>query len=148
MKPASLSMRLGLTVSTLGAMLVVFLAILAYFALTHELNALSRDSLQKKMAQVEHSLSLYVDAKEVSGKPHILLDQVMGHDNLTLTIYDRLNLRSPLLKAGSGLRDPRVELRAVRAATDQLTYSDSTDAEGAKFLTASKLIRLKDGSRV
>lgn len=62
MKPASLSMRLGLTVSTLGALLVVFLAILAYFALTHELNALSRDSLQKKMAQVEHSLSMYVDA--------------------------------------------------------------------------------------
>ena len=102
MKPSSLSMRLGLTVSILGALLVVFLAILAYFALTHELNALSRDSLEKKMAQVEHSLSLYVDANEISGKPHILLDQVMGHDNLTLTIYDRLNLRSPLLKSGSG----------------------------------------------
>ncbi|WP_226501315.1 heavy metal sensor histidine kinase [Pseudomonas sp. MWU16-30322] len=148
MKPASLSMRLGLTVSILGALLVVFLAILAYFALTHELNALSRDSLDKKMAQVEHSLSLYVDANEVSGKPHILLDQVMGHDNLTLTIYDRSNLRSPLLKSGSGLKDPRAELRAVRAATEQLTYSDSSDGEGAKFLTASKLIRLKDGSRV
>ncbi|MFM9379836.1 heavy metal sensor histidine kinase [Pseudomonas sp. UV AK001] len=148
MKPASLSLRLGLTVSILGALLVVFLAILAYFALTHELNALSRDSLEKKMAQVEHSLSLYVDANEVSGKPHILLDQVMGHDNLTLTIYDRGNLRSPLLKSGSGLTDPRIELKAVRATTDQLSYTDSIDAEGAKFLTASKLIRLKDGSNV
>lgn len=48
MKPASLSMRLGLTVSILGALLVVFLAILAYFALTHELNALARDSLKRK----------------------------------------------------------------------------------------------------
>ena len=72
MKPASLSLRLGLTVSILGALLVVFLAILAYFALTHELNTLSRDGLEKKMAQVEHSLSLYVDANEISGKPHIL----------------------------------------------------------------------------
>ncbi|WP_288097399.1 heavy metal sensor histidine kinase [Pseudomonas sp.] len=148
MKPTSLSMRLGLTVSMLGALLVVFLATLAYFALTHELNALSRDSLEKKMAQVEHSLSLYVDASEVSGKPHILLDQVMGHDNLTLTIYDSSNLRSPLLKSGSGLMDTRVELRAVRATTDQLAYTDSTDADGAKFLTVSKLIRLKDGSNV
>ena len=148
MKPASLSMRLGLTVSILGALLVVFLAILAYFALTHELNALSRDSLEKKMEQVEHSLALYVDANEVTGKPHILLDQVMGHDNLTLTIYDRVNQRSPLLKSGSGLSDPRVELKAVRATTDQLAYSESTDAEGAKFLTVSKLIRLKDGSSV
>lgn len=137
MKPSSLSMRLGLTVSVLGALLVVFLAILAYFALTHELNSLARDSLEKKMAQVEHSLSLYVDANEITGKPHILLDQVMGHDNLTLTIYDRLNLRSPLLKSGSGLTDPRVELKAVRATTDQLAYSDSLDAEGAKFLTVS-----------
>ena len=66
MKPASLSMRLGLTVSILGALLVVFLAILAYFALTHELNALSRDSLEKKMAQVEHLAELQI---------HLLLGQ-------------------------------------------------------------------------
>ena len=148
MKPVSLSLRLGLTVSILGALLVVFLASLAYFALTHELNSLSRDSLEKKMAQVEHSLSLYIDANEVSGKPHILLDQVMGHDNLTLTIYDRSNLRSPLLKSGSGMADPRVELKVMRAATDQLAYSTSTDAQGVKFLTASRLIRLKDGTSV
>lgn len=148
MKPASLSLRLGLTVSILGALLVVFLAILAYFALTHELNALSRDSLEKKMEQVEHSLTLYADTGEISAKPHILLDQVMGHDNLTLTIYDLNNLRTPLLKSGSGLTDPRIELKAVRATTDQLTHTDSADAEGAKFLTVSKLIRLKDGSNV
>ena len=52
MKPASLSMRLGLTVSILGALLVVFLAILAYFALTHELNALSRNSLAQKLSLI------------------------------------------------------------------------------------------------
>ena len=148
MKPASLSMRLGLTVSILGALLVVSLAILAYFALTHELNALSRDSLEKKMEQVEHSLSLYTDTGEISAKPHILLDQVMGHDNLTLTIYDRSNLRTQLLKSGTGLADPRLELKVVRAVSDELAYATSTDAEGAKFLTASRLISLKDGTRV
>ncbi|HEF4761588.1 TPA: heavy metal sensor histidine kinase [Pseudomonas putida] len=148
MKPASLSLRLGLTVSILGAVLVVLLAVLAYFALTHELNALSRDSLARKMEQVEHSLSLYNDPGEISSRPHILLDQVMGHDNLTLTIYDRYYLRTPLLKSGSGLADPRLELRAVRTATEQLAYSSSIDAKGAKFLTASRLIRLKDGTRV
>ncbi|WP_426205412.1 heavy metal sensor histidine kinase [Pseudomonas sp. TWP3-1] len=148
MKPASLSLRLGLTVSILGALLVVFLAILAYFALTHELNALSRDSLQKKMEQVEHSLSLYTDVGEISAKPHILLDQVMGHDNLTLTIYDQHKLRTPLLKSGSGMADPRLELKAARASSEQLLYTSSTDAEGAKFLTASRLIAIKNGSRV
>ena len=148
MKPASLSLRLGLTVSILGALLVVLLAILAYFTLTRELNALSRDSLAKKMEQVEHSLSLYDSPGEISSKPHILLDQVMGHDNLTLTIYDRYYLRTPLLKSGSGLADPRLELKAVRAATEQLAFSSSVDAKGAKFLTASRLIRIKDGTSV
>ncbi|MNH94933.1 Sensor protein CzcS precursor [compost metagenome] len=148
MKPASLSLRLGLTVSILGALLVVFLAILAYFALTHELNTLSRDGLEKKMEQVEHSLSLYDGTGEISGKPHILLDQVMGHDNLTLIIYDFNNLRTPLLKSGAGMTDPRLELKAVRATGDQLAYSSSIDEMGVKFLTASKLIRLKDGTRV
>lgn len=148
MKLASLSLRLALTVSTLGALLVVLLATLAYLALTHELNALSRESLAKKMEQVEHSLVLYTDIDDISSKPHILLDQVMGHDNLTLTIYNHNNLRAPLLKSGTGMADPRLELKAVRAAIDQLAYSASTDAQGAKFLTASRLIRIKDGSSV
>ena len=38
----------------------------------------------------------------IAFSPHFLLDQVMGHDNLTLTIYDRGNLRTPLLKSGTG----------------------------------------------
>lgn len=103
MKSVSLSLRLGLTVSIVGALLVVLLASLAYFTLTHELNAVSRDSLEKKMEQVEHSLALYTDPGEISSKPHILLDQVMGHDNLTLTIYELSNLRAPLLKSGTGM---------------------------------------------
>ena len=148
MKPASLSMRLGLTVSILGALLVVFLAILAYFALTHELNALSRNSLAQKMEQVEHSLSLYADSAEIRSAPHILLDQVMGHDNLTLTIYDRTNLRTPLLKSGSGMADPRLERKAVLAANEQLAFSSSTDDQDKRYLTASRLIRIKDGTRV
>ena len=45
MKPTSLSMRLGLSVSVMGAALVVLLAALAYFALTHELDALAKKSL-------------------------------------------------------------------------------------------------------
>ncbi|CAH0284272.1 two-component system heavy metal sensor histidine kinase CusS [Pseudomonas sp. PvR086] len=148
MKPASLSMRLGLTVSILGALLVVFLAILAYFALTHELNALSRNSLAQKVEQVEHSLSLYADAAEIRSAPHILLDQVMGHDNLTLTIYDRSNLRTPLLKSGSGMADPRLERKAVLAADEPLAFSDGTDDQGKRYLTASRLVRIKDGTRV
>ena len=137
MKPVSLSMRLGLTVSILGALLVVSLAILAFFALTHELDTLARSSLDKKLQQVEQHLSMYDDTADVSSKPHSLLDQVMGHDNLNLTIYDLTNLRKPLLKFGSGLSDFRVELKEASATGDKITYSTYTDDEGRHFLTAS-----------
>ena len=148
MKPVSLSMRLGLTVSILGALLVVFLAVLAFFALTHELDKLAKNSLINKMEQVEHSLSLYDDTADVNSKPHSLLDQVMGHDNLNLTIYDLKNLRTPLLKFGPGLSDPRTEFKAATAAVDKVSYSTNSDGEGRHFLTASKLIPLKNGVSV
>ena len=148
MKPVSLSMRLGLTVSILGALLVVFLAVLAFFALTHELDKLAKNSLINKMEQVEHSLSLYDDTADVNSKPHSLLDQVMGHDNLNLTISDLKNLRAPLLKFGPGLSDPRTELKAATAAVDKVSYSTNSDGEGRHFLTASKLIPLKNGVSV
>lgn len=148
MKPASLSMRLGLTVSILGALLVVFLAALAFFALTHELEKLAKRSLDKKFEQVEHSLSLYKDTADINSNPHSLLDQVMGHDNLNLAIYDFANLRSPVLKVGAGLSDLRIELKAAVAAVDKISYSTNSDGEGRHFITASKLIRLKDGTSV
>lgn len=148
MKPASLSMRLGLTVSILGALLVVFLAVLAFIALTHELDKLSKSSLDSKMQQIEHSLSTYQKPTAIKAEPHALLDQVLGHDNLNLTLYDLNNLRSPLLKSGTGLTDPRVELKAANAAVESLSYSRSTDAEGRHFLTASRLASLQNGTRV
>ena len=148
MKPVSLSMRLGLTVSILGALLVVFLAVLAFFALTHELDKLAKNSLDKKMQQVEHHLSLYEDTTDVNSNPHSLLDQVMGHDNLNLAIYDLTNLRTPLLKFGSGLSDLRIELKAASATVDKISYFTNSDGEGRHFLTASKLIRLKNGTSV
>ncbi|SEE02008.1 two-component system, OmpR family, heavy metal sensor histidine kinase CusS [Pseudomonas mohnii] len=148
MKSASLSMRLGLAVSIMGALLVLFLAVLAFLALTHELDKLSKDNLSEKMRQIEHSLSLYEKPVDINIKPHVLLDQVMGHDHLNLTIYDLINMRTPLLKSGFGLTDPRVELKAAGAATDKVSYSRSTDDQGRHFLTASRLIRLPNGTNV
>ncbi|OOL33903.1 MULTISPECIES: heavy metal sensor histidine kinase [Pseudomonas] len=148
MKSASLSMRLGLAVSIMGALLVLFLAVLAFLALTHELDKLSKDNLSEKMRQIEHSLSLYEKPVDINIKPHVLLDQVMGHDHLNLTIYDLINMRTPLLKSGFGLTDPRVELKAAGAAADKVSYSRSTDDQGRHFLTASRLIRLPNGTNV
>ena len=56
MKRASLSLRLGLTVTLMGATLVLLLATLAVFALDHELDSRARKDLARKMQQVEHNL--------------------------------------------------------------------------------------------
>ncbi len=86
MKTSSLSMRLGLTVSLMGAGLVVLLATLAYLALTHELENLARKGLENKMEQLEHSLRQDLKPHDIAARPHSLLDLVMGHDNIYLTI--------------------------------------------------------------
>lgn len=52
---SSLSMRLGLTVSLMGAGLVLLLATLAYLALSHELGSLARESLDSKLEQIRHT---------------------------------------------------------------------------------------------
>lgn len=52
---SSLSMRLGLTVSLMGAGLVLLLATLAYLALSHELGSLARESLNSKLEQIRHT---------------------------------------------------------------------------------------------
>ena len=86
MRTSSLSMRLGLTVSLMGAGLVVLLATLAYLALTHELEKLARRGLENKLEQLEHSLRQGLNLDDISARPHSLLDLVMGHDNIYLTI--------------------------------------------------------------
>lgn len=149
MKPASLSMRLGLTVSIMGAVLVVLLAILAFVALTHELDGLAKSSLEKKMAQIQHSLSMDMSARDISQKPHSLLDQVMGHDNLNLTILDKKNPAQPLLSYGTTLPNPaRAQTEAATATVDKLSYFSRSDGQGNHFLTASRLMPLKDGESV
>ena len=106
MKTGSLSMRLGLTVSLMGAGLVLLLATLAYLALTHELEKLARKNLESKMEQIQHSLALGLDAHGIRARPHSLMDLVMGHDNFHLTIVGTAPDNSVLLNVGSKPQEP------------------------------------------
>ncbi|UPQ81369.1 heavy metal sensor histidine kinase [Pseudomonas knackmussii] len=145
MKPASLSMRLGLSVSVMGAALVVLLAVLAYFALTHELNSLAKKSLEGKLEQIEHSLTDGMNANAIAQQPHALLDQVMGHDNLHLTIYGKQSGNKLLLSLGDKFREPVLTNVPVG---DTPGYQSWADTEGNNFLTASKVMQLNDGDHV
>ncbi len=145
MKPASLSMRLGLSVSVMGAALVVLLAVLAYFVLTHELDSLAKKSLDGKLEQIEHILADGMNANAITQKPHALLDQVMGHDNLHLTIYGKQSGNKLLLSLGDKFREPVLINVPVG---DTLGYQSWEDTEGSNYLTASKVMQLNDGDHV
>tara|TARA_B100001059_G_C17818063_1_gene576510 strand:+ start:1119 stop:2519 length:1401 start_codon:yes stop_codon:yes gene_type:complete len=145
MRPTSLSMRLGLSVSVMGAALVVLLAALAYFALTHELDSLAKKSLDGKLEQIRHSLAEDMSAHAISQQPHALLDLVMGHDNLHLTIYENKSGIKLLLNLGERSLEPML---SSIPATDTTSYQRWSDSEGKNFLTASKVMQLNDGDIV
>lgn len=146
MKPVSLSMRLGLTVSMMGAVLVVFLAVLAYLALSHELDSRAKGSLEKKMSQIEHSLLMDISTLEISQKPHALLDQVLGHDNLNLTVFN-VDMSKQLLSFGADIPDHLATL-SEPSASNKLSYTTGSEEAETHILAASKIMKLRDGESV
>ncbi|MNJ08906.1 Sensor protein CzcS precursor [compost metagenome] len=145
MRPARLSLRLGLSVILMGAALVLLLACLAVLALDHELDSRARKSLMAKMSQIEHSLSIDLKADDLQSRAHPLLDVVMGHDNLSLSVIALTGRHSALLTLGPGLEADRL----LRIHSDQhLTFSQWQDSNDDQLLTASRLMRLQDGTEV
>jgi len=143
-KQASLSLRLGLSVTLMGAALVLLLACLAVFALDHELDSRARKDLARKMLQVEHNLRVDLRSEDLGTRAHPLLDLVMGHDNLSLTVR-ALDGRHPhLLSLGPGLEARVGELHAEA----RLSYHEWRDSTGKQLLTATRLMRLRDDTPV
>ena len=145
MKTSSLSMRLGLTVSLMGAGLVVVLATLAYLALTFELEKLARKGLESKMEQIQHSLAQGLDTRAIRARPHALMDLVMGHDNFYLTIVATAPDDRVLLSVGAKPQEPLLTTYAHRETLGYLNWEDSF---GNQVLSASSLMRLASGERV
>lgn len=145
MRPGSLSMRLGLTVSLMGAGLVLLLATLAYLALTHELENLARKGLESKMEQIQHSLLQDLNTRDISAQPHSLLDLVMGHDNFYLTIIGPSPANTVLLSVGAKPQEP---LLLDFAARPTLGFFNWTDGRGNQILSASSLMPLHTGEKV
>ncbi len=145
MRPTRLSLRLGLSVILMGAALVLLLACLAVLALDHELDSRARKSLTAKMGQIEHSLSIDLKADDLQTRAHPLLDVVMGHDNLSLSVIALTGRHSALLTLGPGLDADRL----LRIHSDEhLTFSQWQDSNDDQLLTASRLMHLQDGTEV
>lgn len=145
MKTASLSLRLGLGVTLLGATLVMLLACLAVFALDHELDSRARKDLARKMLQVEHNLRVDLRSDDLANRAHPLLDLVMGHDNLSLSVMALNGRHPPLLSLGPALNAQALRGLPVGA---HLGFQQWREDDGKRVLTATRLMRLRDNTPV
>ncbi|WP_406819788.1 heavy metal sensor histidine kinase [Pseudomonas sp. KnCO4] len=144
MNNASLSLRLGLGVTLMGAALVLLLACLAVFALDHELDSRARKDLTRKMLQVEHNLRVDLRNQDLGTRAHPLLDLVMGHDNLSLSVLAIEGRHPHLLSLGPALESRMGELRTGT----RLAFHTWRDSNGNQLLTATRLMRLRDDTPV
>jgi len=145
MKSPSLSLRLGLSVSLMGTALIIILAALMYFILAQQLYLKTEHGLRGKLEQVEHNLRDDMTQYELFKHPHALLDMVMGHDNLSLAIYSLKPLSEALLvlpRTSAKLKLPKIP------ASNNIDFTEWSSAEGINYLSASKIVILKDGIAV
>ena len=144
MKPARLSLRLGLSMILMSAALVLLLAALAVFALDRELDRRARDHLERKMEQIEHSLNVDLQVADLSARAHPLLDVVMGHDNLSLNVIEHSTRHPARLSLGPALESPAEPI----AVGPRLAFAEWSDSRNDQLLSASRSMRLRDGTAV
>lgn len=146
MKPTRLSTKLGITVTSMSAVLALVMATFAYASISRQLDVQAKDGLTEKLAQVEHSLAeSSATAADIVLHPHNLRDQIVGHDNLTLTIMDSSTPRKQLLILGS---DDAVELPIPKTGSRSLEFQRLGSSDGHDLLMAHKLIRLKNDQQI
>lgn len=145
MKPTSLSLRLGISVSLMGGALVIILTTLTYAILNYQIDSIAESSLYDKLKQVKHSLNDDMTTHSLLQHPHALLDMVMGHKNLSLSIYTLKSRPTALFIAGdeSAARNP-----PDISVSDISKFTGWTDAEGIDYLTISQAMILNDGNAV
>ncbi|UJJ32957.1 heavy metal sensor histidine kinase [Halopseudomonas maritima] len=144
MKPATLSARLGLGFAAMTGALVLGLAALAYFSLSHQLTARALDKLDGKLRQIDHLLSENnVTLSQLKSDPHSVQDVLIGHEELHLTLLDASEPGTPLTGSDTLLSPP---ISPRQAGNNQVRYWHWENAQGQRILTGSQQVRLPDGS--
>jgi len=146
MKPTRLSMRLGLTVTAMSAVLVVVMATFAYATISHQLDVRAQDGLSEKLGQIEHSLEESLSSTaDIVLHPHNLRDQIIGHDNFTLTILDSSFPRKRLMNLGS---NEAMELPVPDNGEPLHDFQRLKSAQGYEILVAYKQVRLTSEQQI
>lgn len=144
MRPTRLSVRLSLTISAMSALVVLVMATFAYASISHQLDLRAKESLKEKLAQIEHSLTEGSGSSaDIVLHPHNLRDQIIGHDNLMLTVFDSSLPRKKLMSLGNGN-----EVAAPTTDRGLSGFQRLESAEGYEILMTQKLIRLENNQQI
>ncbi|KPX03402.1 heavy metal sensor histidine kinase [Pseudomonas savastanoi] len=146
MKPTRLSTRLGLTVTALIACLVLVMEMLAYAAISRQLDLRAEDSLNEKFAQIEHSMSEgFLGIEDIVQYPHTLRDQIIGHDSYSLMVLDAGNPRQQLMTVGN---EEGRNLPVPEADHIPQGFQELQSVHGHKILMGYREIHLKTGQDI
>ncbi|MGN2388117.1 heavy metal sensor histidine kinase [Pseudomonas syringae] len=146
MTPTRLSTRLGLTVTALIACLVLVMEMLAYMAISRQLDVRAEDSLNEKFAQIEHSMSEgFLAIEDIVQYPHTLRDQIVGHDSYSLTVLDSSKPRQQLMMVGN---EEGRNLLIPDADRIPQGFQELQSVHGHKILMGYREIRLKTGQDI
>ncbi|KIU53567.1 two-component sensor histidine kinase [Pseudomonas sp. 1239] len=145
MRPFSLAAKLGLKVGLMSAGLLLLFATFGYLMVGQALERNARTDLEVKMEGMAHNLSTISDISGVNADAHQLVDLVMGHNNLYVSIFDSTTSRQPLLSIGS--KQVNLEVRKFNAGATAQEH-EWRDTQGRPLLSTSRVMRLDDGTEV
>lgn len=101
MRPFSLAVKVGFKVGLMSAALLLLFATFAYLMVSQALERNARTDLEVKMVGMAHNLSAITAISGVNADAHQLVDLVMGHNNLYVSIFESTQTLTPLLSIGS-----------------------------------------------
>ncbi|MBC8785441.1 MULTISPECIES: heavy metal sensor histidine kinase [Pseudomonas] len=145
MRPFSLAVKVGFKVGLMSAALLLLFATFGYLMVSQALERNARTDLEVKMAGMAHNLSAITAISGVNADAHQLVDLVMGHNNLYVSIFESTQTLTPLLSIGS--KQVNMEVHKFQP-TEQAEQREWRDSTGRPLMSASRVMRLGDGTEV
>ncbi|MDN7142151.1 MULTISPECIES: heavy metal sensor histidine kinase [Pseudomonas] len=145
MRPFSLAVKLGLKVGLMSATLLLMFATFGYLMVGQALERTARSDLVVKMSGMAHNLSSITDISGVTADAHQLVDLVMGHNNLYVSIFQPAQSQTPLLTIGSKQVNQEVHQFRATVQMEEYEWRDSLDRP---MLSTSRIMQLGNGREV
>lgn len=145
MRPFSLAVKVGFKVGLMSAALLLLFATFGYLMVSQALERNARTDLEVKMVGMAHNLSAITAISGVNADAHQLVDLVMGHNNLYVSIFESTQTLTPLLSIGS--KQVNMEVHKFQP-TEQAEQREWRDSTGRPLMSASRVMRLGDGTEV